>query len=211
MPTNISKHEERVAIVATNVMLEGNLMLYLRRTKSSEREPGKWNIPSGGVRMGEELRTAALREVREETGRPFEPQQIKELGDAQVSIAAKDGSEFTMRCYTFIIDARDSMSLKDVKLARKEHSAKAGLSLADLKYQLHLIQTENRLVDRAVEKVEEIRGRRHLDLTGADKINILLNYDKIARVKRHGIDAIEDDAYGSEGASVAQEAAASGQ
>jgi 8-oxo-dGTP diphosphatase len=52
-------------------------LLITQRQLNKEWAPGKWEIPGGGVRAGEESREAVLREVAEETGLTFQASQAK--------------------------------------------------------------------------------------------------------------------------------------
>lgn len=54
-------------------------MLLVRR--GTEPLRGKWSIPGGLIEVGETLREAVVREVREETGLEVEPVELVELLD----------------------------------------------------------------------------------------------------------------------------------
>ena len=62
--------------VGAAIFREGRMLL-LRRSEALTAFPGTWDIPGGHVEEGEELRSALMTEVREETGyaltvgRPF--------------------------------------------------------------------------------------------------------------------------------------------
>lgn len=66
-PPNASLGEETLPIVGVGVAVvdEGHLLLVQRG-----RDPGRglWAVPGGKVRLGEPMKTAARREVLEETG-----------------------------------------------------------------------------------------------------------------------------------------------
>ena len=186
--------EPRTGLVAAVNLMLGNGMLYLRRSKSNVREGGKWNIPSGGIHEGENKILAALREVREETGAVFRPEGIAYLGKAPVPIHLTDGSETRAMCYTFVIDAREELLLKDIRLLRKEHTAKMTLSFGQLAYQRYLIARDNNLKDRMVDVFErKVLDRHPIDFTTADKVNIVMNYDKLREVVRRGMSAVPND------------------
>ncbi len=186
--------EPRTGLVAAVNLMLGNGMLYLRRSKSNVREGGKWNIPSGGIHEGENKILAALREVREETGAVFRPEGIAYLGKAPVPIHLADGSETRAMCYTFVIDAREELLLKDIRLLRKEHTAKMTLSFGQLTYQRYLIARDNNLKDRMVDVFErKVLDRHPIDFTTADKVNIVMNYDKLREVVRRGMSAVPND------------------
>jgi len=59
------------------VVVEGGRVLLVRRGR--EPSKGDWSIPGGLVKVGERLKDALTREVREETGLEVEPGDLVEL------------------------------------------------------------------------------------------------------------------------------------
>lgn len=43
-------------------------VLLVRRSQDADWEPGRWELPGGKLRHGEDLANAVMREVYEETG-----------------------------------------------------------------------------------------------------------------------------------------------
>ena len=68
---------ERVAAVPVTLcfVLAGEHVLLLRADETKDRFRGLWNGLGGHVRPGEDVRTAALRELREESG--LEPEALR--------------------------------------------------------------------------------------------------------------------------------------
>jgi 8-oxo-dGTP diphosphatase len=64
--------------VGAVIVEEGRVLLVQRGT---EPVKGKWSIPGGLIDVGESLREAVAREVREETGLLVEPLELIELLD----------------------------------------------------------------------------------------------------------------------------------
>ena len=60
------------------VVRDGRVLLVQRGTEPSK---GQWSIPGGLINVGESLREAVAREVREETGLVVEPVELIELLD----------------------------------------------------------------------------------------------------------------------------------
>ena len=58
--------EPQIAVGVGAVVFKGRDVLLIRRAKPPFM--GRWSIPGGGLRHGERLEAAALREVMEETG-----------------------------------------------------------------------------------------------------------------------------------------------
>lgn len=56
---------------------DANEMLVLKRTDEDEIEPGKYSLPGGKIEEGEDSKTGALRELKEETG--IELDECKEV------------------------------------------------------------------------------------------------------------------------------------
>ncbi len=64
--------------VGAVVVEQGRVLLVQRGTEPAK---GKWSIPGGLIDVGESLREAVAREVREETGLLVEPLELIELLD----------------------------------------------------------------------------------------------------------------------------------
>ncbi len=64
--------------VGAVVVQQGRVLLVQRGTEPAK---GQWSIPGGLVDVGESLREAVTREVREETGLLVEPMELIELLD----------------------------------------------------------------------------------------------------------------------------------
>ncbi len=64
--------------VGAVVVHEGRVLLVQRGTEPAK---GQWSIPGGLIDVGESLREAVIREVREETGLIVEPVELIELLD----------------------------------------------------------------------------------------------------------------------------------
>ena len=59
-------YPERPLIGVGVVVCKGDQVLLVRRAKAPRR--GQWSLPGGAQKLGETVRQAAIREVREETG-----------------------------------------------------------------------------------------------------------------------------------------------
>jgi len=66
---------EQAAVVAACLIKKDKKYLLVQEGKPSIR--GLWNLPAGHVDKGEQIDTAAVREVKEETG--FDVQLVKEI------------------------------------------------------------------------------------------------------------------------------------
>ncbi len=59
-------YPERPLVGVGVVVCKGDQVLLVRRAKAPRR--GQWSLPGGAQKLGETVRQAAIREVREETG-----------------------------------------------------------------------------------------------------------------------------------------------
>ena len=76
---NHREYPERPIVgVGAVVIVEGRVLLAQR---GSDPGHGTWSIPGGMVELGETLRDAVVREVREETGLEVEPGPVIEVLD----------------------------------------------------------------------------------------------------------------------------------
>lgn len=108
-------------VVAANLIEKNGDFLFVQEGKEAVR--GEWNFPAGGVDEDEEIREAAVREAREETGLEIELENF--LG---VFVDESDRSDTTVLVFVFSAEAEDykietpdSGEILDVKfLSRSE-------------------------------------------------------------------------------------------
>jgi 8-oxo-dGTP pyrophosphatase MutT (NUDIX family) len=81
------------------VLTRGAEILLVRHTYGSQ---GRWELPGGGVKRGEEPPAAARREAREELG--VDVEEWRPLGDLFARI---DGKRDTLWCFTAPIGERE--------------------------------------------------------------------------------------------------------
>jgi len=72
----VGKKIDSAAFVVKNKKGE---VLVLKRSKESENNPDKWNLPGGGLKKGETYKEGAIRECQEEAG--ITPKNVKFLGN----------------------------------------------------------------------------------------------------------------------------------
>lgn len=88
-----------ISVYATIWNDEGEFLL-LKRSKDSNNNPGKWDLPGGKMELDETLKEALVREVREETGISIVPGEIAgyatyELPERRVIAVIVDGGYIT--------------------------------------------------------------------------------------------------------------------
>lgn len=87
-------------VVAANLIERNDRFLLVQEGKEAVR--GEWNLPAGGVDNEEDIKEAAIREAREETGLEVEPESL--LG---VFIDESDRSNATVLVFVFHSASRD--------------------------------------------------------------------------------------------------------
>jgi 8-oxo-dGTP diphosphatase len=76
------KYPDRPVVSVGVVIFKGDKILLIQR--GNEPNKGCWSIPGGAVELGETIREAATREVREECGIEIAPGEVLEVVDAIV-------------------------------------------------------------------------------------------------------------------------------
>jgi len=74
------RHPERPIVAVGAVILDGDRVLLVKR--GQEPLKGEWSLPGGAVEIGETLRAALTREVREETCLDIEVGPVVEVLDS---------------------------------------------------------------------------------------------------------------------------------
>jgi 8-oxo-dGTP diphosphatase len=72
-------YPDRPWVGVGGVVFREEQVLLIRRGRDPGR--GKWSIPGGGLRLGETLKAAVIREMREETGLEVEPLVLVDVLD----------------------------------------------------------------------------------------------------------------------------------
>ena len=80
------------------VILRGNRIVLVRRKYGADR--GKWCIPCGNVEVGEDIRTAVKREIKEETGLDVE------VGDVLDALSTHHSSERSVVGVYFLVEEK---------------------------------------------------------------------------------------------------------
>lgn len=81
LPMKTGEYHLAVRIILFNA--NGEILL-TRRSPEKKSYPGRWENTTGSVQAGEDSRTGALRELREETGIVLMPEELKFLTSRQV-------------------------------------------------------------------------------------------------------------------------------
>lgn len=76
------EYPDRPVVSVGVVAFKDEKVLLIQR--ANEPSKGRWSLPGGVVELGEPIRRAAIREVREECGIEIEPSAVLEVVDAIV-------------------------------------------------------------------------------------------------------------------------------
>jgi len=80
VPASVKRYRPEAPVAAVSALLvRGDRVLLIRRRAEPNR--GRWSFPGGVVDLGESVRDAVVREVREETGLRVEPREVVDVSD----------------------------------------------------------------------------------------------------------------------------------
>ncbi|MEM0154653.1 MAG: NUDIX hydrolase [Methanothrix sp.] len=117
-------------------VVTGDGIIYLKRNEDDDIEPGKWCLPSGHVESGEAYKSAAVRELYEETGIKANPKELEHIGTFPYML---DGTMF--RVWLYFVE-KGSLSLNDVVVFEEEHSDKKCIGI-DTLAAMRTLRTDN--------------------------------------------------------------------
>ena len=113
-----------VAAVSALVLREDAVLLVRRAAPPNK---GRWSLPGGTVKLGETVRDAVVREVREETGLAVEVGDVVDVADVLVPPQARPRYHFVLVVFRARViegtirpgsDARDARWIPIPELAR---------------------------------------------------------------------------------------------
>lgn len=105
---NFRPNEAQEGAVALIEDARGRLLMQLRDDLEGIHWPGRWGLVGGGVEAGEDLETAALREIWEETGMRLAPGMLTPF--AKVNSVSRAGAK------VFVFGVRLEISPVDIRL-----------------------------------------------------------------------------------------------
>ena len=135
------------------VVVDQNRVLLVQR--GHEPMKGKWTIPGGLIDVGETLREAVIREVREETGLDVEPIELIELLDR---IHREDGRvryHYVIADYLCRVAGGTLAAASDAAAARWVERAEWNSHSA-----LRLDPITARVIERAWQRARSIQGKQ---------------------------------------------------
>lgn len=85
------------------IIICGDQLLLVRNWHST----GKWSLPGGGLRRGEEPKLGAVREIHEETSLKLKPDQLQFLVETRLT---NKGLSYDCICYFATLDHKSNTS-----------------------------------------------------------------------------------------------------
>lgn len=75
---------------------------------------GKFSLPGGGLKLGEDPKTCALRELKEETGIELKPTQLKDFGDFNNLV--QSGMKFHCKAFYAVLTSKPELKLQHLEI-----------------------------------------------------------------------------------------------
>ena len=117
------------------IINEDKEVLLTQRSKEKESYPLYWETTGGGIKKGEKLEDAAVREVQEETGISVDREQLHLMGDYV-------GDNYIVYTYFYFLKGNPDPELK---LQKEEVADSKWVAIKNLKNQKNMIEEK---VDR---------------------------------------------------------------
>jgi len=109
-------------------------LLLQKRSKQKESFPGLWEVScSGHISAGEESRTSALREIKEEIGLDVTEEELKFLFTSKESCVTNNGT-FINNEFKDVYLVEKDVEIKDLNLDLSEVSEVKFMKIEDLKH-----------------------------------------------------------------------------
>jgi 8-oxo-dGTP diphosphatase len=125
----VREYPRSPVVAVGGVIVDDGKVLLIRRAK--EPSLGQWSIPGGAVEVGEKLKEALRREIREETGLEVCVGEIVEVLDRIVPDAAGNVEYHYVlvdfACAVESGDLRPSSDVGDARWARRQELPRFGL------------------------------------------------------------------------------------
>jgi len=144
---------QRARVGVKGFLFRGDQLLLLRRRDDLDLHPGGWDLPGGGVEVGDGLEESLVREMLEETG--FSVRVQRPIHAAMSDATLRSGKSFTGVIIYF--ECR-TVSRRPPRLDSTEHCEAAWVSCRDLaRYRL---RTNQLVAIRKAFAARQARARR---------------------------------------------------